>query len=149
MDSQKPLTYLLGQTMNLVKLKMQAEFKKQNICLTLDNFILLHYINTIDNITQQDLANHFQRDKSIILRQINAMIDLRYVVRMTDRQDKRKKNLILTKIGIETLNHAKQIAGLISTDLLQGISKNEIDVFEKVIEKIQLNTGHLDHPSNC
>ena len=142
MNQEKPLTYLLGQTMNLVKLKMTEKFRDNNIELSMENFILLNLISKNKNLTQQDLANHFMRDKSIILRNVNTLIELHYINRLTDKSDKRKKNLILTEKANTFLSFALKLSHEISEELLKGISNEELNHFENVINKIQLNTGY-------
>jgi DNA-binding MarR family transcriptional regulator len=142
MNQEKPLTYLLGQTMNLVKLKMTEKFRDNNIELSMENFILLNLISKNKNLTQQDLANHFMRDKSIILRNVNTLIELHYINRLTDKSDKRKKNLILTEKANTFLSFALKLSHEISEELLKGISSEELNHFENVINKIQLNTGY-------
>jgi len=142
MNQERPLTYLLGQTMNLVKLKMIEKFRDNNIELSMENFILLHLISKNKNLTQQDLANHFMRDKSIILRNVNTLIELHYINRLTDKSDKRKKNLILTEKANTFLSFALKISHEVSEELLKGISSEELNHFENVINKIQLNTGY-------
>jgi len=142
MNQEKPLTYLLGQTMNLVKLKMTEKFRDNNIELSMENFILLHLISKNKNLTQQDLANHFMRDKSIILRNVNTLIELHYINRLTDKSDKRKKNLILTEKANTFLSFALKLSHEVSEELLKGISSEELNHFENVINKIQLNTGY-------
>lgn len=141
MKTQKPLTYLLGQTMKMVSHKLMAKYKENNLELTLEQFVVLHYINENSASTQQDLANHFLRDKSIITRQINTLIDLGFVIRTQDEDDKRKKHLLLTRKGIETLDVLKATSIAVSTELLDGISEEELEHFEHVISKIQQNTG--------
>lgn len=135
--------------MHLVKLKLVSRFKENNVELSLEHFVILHQINQKEALTQQDLANHFQRDKSIILRQISTLIDCHYVTRITDKEDKRKKNLILTKKGYDTLLFSKKIAQEVSSELLNGISPEELSVFENVINKIQQNTGHQYYECGC
>ena len=142
MNQERPLTYLLGQTMNLVKLKMTEKFRDNNIELSMENFILLHLISKNKNLTQQDLANHFMRDKSIILRNVNTLIELHYINRLTDKSDKRKKNLILTEKANTFLSFALKLSHEVSEELLKGISSEELNHFENVINKIQLNTGN-------
>ncbi|RKD92897.1 MarR family winged helix-turn-helix transcriptional regulator [Mangrovibacterium diazotrophicum] len=149
MNTQKPLTYLLGQTMQMVKLCFIAEFKKHDIELSLEQFIILHQLSQNENITQQDLSNELQKDKSIILRQINTLLEKRYVVRLPDKEDKRKKNLILTQKGYDALTFSKSIAQTLSAELLQGVSTEELKNFENVIEKIQRNTGHEPEQCKC
>ena len=149
MYSEKPLTYQLGQTMKLVRLKLLEKFKKNNVDLTMEHFTMLHYINQNGSLTQQDMANHFLRDKSIILRQVNTLLDHGYVIRMKDKDDKRKKNLILTEKGQKLLQFSKELAHEVSNELLQGVSKEELTHFEAVIAKIQLNTGYKKCLSCC
>ncbi|QIA07161.1 MarR family winged helix-turn-helix transcriptional regulator [Draconibacterium halophilum] len=149
MKTKEPLTYLLGQTMKLVRHKLMAKFKENNLELTLEQFVVLLYIHENSASTQQDLANHFLRDKSIVTRQINTLIDLGYVMRTQDDEDKRKKNLQLTKAGIEMLELLKAKSVEVSTELLDGISQEELTNFEHVISKIQHNTGFKECLSCC
>jgi len=141
MHSDKPLTYTIGQTMKLVKYSLLAKFKENDLDLSMEHFTILLFINEKDLLTQQDLANHFMRDKSIILRQVNILIDMGYVVRSTDEDDKRKKNLILTDKGNKLLQFSKELSHQVSEELLDGISEEELEHFEHVISKIQQNTG--------
>ncbi len=149
MKTQKPLTYLLGQTMKLVRYKLMEKYKDSNIELTLEQFVVLHFINENSESTQQDLANHFLKDKSIITRQINTLIDLGYVTRTQDEDDKRKKHLMLSTQGLEIFEQLKAKSVEVSSELLDGVSQEELTIFENVISKIQLNTGFKDCLSGC
>ncbi len=144
MVSNKPLIYLLGNTFGLVKTKLVSRFKEENINLNLENFVILQIIERKEDITQQDLANHFHRDKSIILRQMNCLMESRYVARLQDKHDKRKKNLILTKCGFDILEKARNVAREVSNELLQGVTDEEFTQFEAVIQKIRTNTGETN-----
>ncbi|WP_346858561.1 MarR family transcriptional regulator [uncultured Draconibacterium sp.] len=144
MDTKKPLTHLLGQTSKLIKLKLKESFMEHNLDLTVEQYIFLRLIANRDNLIQQELANHFQKDKSLILRQIETLLDKKLVARKTDEIDKRKKNLILTEKGKETVATLSSISKKVSNDLLTGITESEQKVFISVIEKIQQNTGHSD-----
>ncbi|WP_340113770.1 MarR family winged helix-turn-helix transcriptional regulator [Maribellus mangrovi] len=141
MHSNKPLTYLLGQTMKLVKFKLESKFKENKLDLSFEHFVMMHFINEKGTGTQQDLANHFLRDKSIILRQVNTLIELQYVVRMIDKDDKRKKNLMLTGKGQKLLERSKKLSREVSSELLMNVTEEELSHFEHVISKIQMNTG--------
>ena len=132
---------MLGQTMKLVKYKLMAKFKENDLDLSMEHFTILVFINEKDLLTQQDLANHFMRDKSIVLRQVNSLIDMGFVVRSTDEDDKRKKNLILTDKGNKLVQFSKELSRRVSEELLDGISEEELKHFEHVISKIQQNTG--------
>lgn len=143
MELNKPLGYILGMTLRVFKTRMMIECKKKDIELSLEQFVILNMLNANCDLIQQDLANHLQKDKSIIVRQIDGLIEDQYVVRLTNKEDKRKKNLILTKKGFERLNEMERIASEVSKKLLTGVSDSELEIFKDVLVKIQEN-GELE-----
>ncbi len=129
MESGKPLGYMLGRSLRVFRNQLAFEFKEKEIELSFDQFVILYILNSNCNCIQQDLANQLQKDKSIIVRQINGLLENQFVVKLTNKEDKRKKNLILTKKGFEILNQMKEIASELSGKLLAGVSENELEIF--------------------
>jgi len=149
MESSKLLGYMLGQSLRVFKNQMVSEFKELEIELTIEQFVILSLLNSNCDLIQRDLASQLQKDKSIIVRQINCLLENQYVVRLTNKDDKRVKNLILTKKGFEKLNQMKEIASEVSRKLLTGISENELEIFQNVLLKIQENGGVEEDIFNC
>ncbi len=149
MESSKLLGYMLGLTLRVFKNQMVSEFKEREIELTIEQFVILSLLNSNCDLIQRDLASQLQKDKSIIVRQINCLLESQYVVRLTNKDDKRVKNLILTKKGFEKLNQMKEIASEVSRKLLTGISENELEIFQNVLLKIQENGGVEEDIFNC
>jgi len=141
MESGKPLGYMLGRSLRVFKNKMVSDCKEKDIDITFEQFYILHLLHSNCDLIQRDLATQLQKDKSIIVRQINCLLDNQYVVRLTNKDDKRIKNLILTKKGFEILNQMKEIASELSNKLLSGVSQNDFEIFHKVLLKIQENGG--------
>lgn len=141
MSLQQPFGYLLGQTTRVFKGLLMTKFKENNIDLSLDQFVVLVSLSKDEHITQQELADHLMKDKSSIMRHINLLVDRRYMVRLPDLTDKRKKNLVLTKKGFDILELAKFIGDEVTTELLMDISISDLQVFESVLNKILLNGG--------
>ena len=139
MESSKPPGYMLARSLQVFKNQMISEFRDKKIELSFEQFVILHTMNSNCNLIQQDLANYLQKDKSIIVRQINCLLENKYVVRHTNETDKRKRNLILTEDGIAILKQMKGIALEVSNKLLAGVTENEIETFRKVLMKIQEN----------
>jgi len=139
MESGKPLGYLLGRSLRIFKNQMVSEFRKMDIELSFDHFVILHLLNSDCQLIQRDLASHLQKDKSIIVRQIDGLLENQFVERLTNKEDKRKKNLILTKKGFDILNQMKDIASEVSGKLLTDVSPDDFVVFQKVLMKIQEN----------
>jgi len=140
---------MLGQSLRVFKNQMLSEFKEKEIELSIEQFVILSLLNSNCELIQRDLASQLQKDKSIIVRQINCLLENQYVVRMTNKDDKRVKNLILTKKGFERLNQMKEIASEVSNKLLTGISENELEVFQNVLLKIRENAGVEDDAFHC
>ena len=134
---------MLARSLQVFKNQMISEFRDKKIELSFEQFVILHTMNSNCNLIQQDLANYLQKDKSIIVRQIDCLLENKYVVRHTNETDKRKRNLILTGNGIEILNQMKEIALEVSNKLLSGVSENELETFRNVLMKIQEN-GKLE-----
>lgn len=149
MELNKPLGYILSQSLRVFRNQLALEFKEKGIELSFDQFVILHILNSDCDCIQQDLANQLQKDKSIIVRQINCLLENQFVVRLINKEDKRKKNLILTKKGFEILNQMKEIASELSTKLLTGVSENELETFRNVLMKIQKNGGAEEEFFNC
>ena len=122
-------------------------FKENDIDITFEQFAILNSLNLGKDFTQQDLANQMQKDKSIILRQINSLLDKNYIERTRDEKDKRKKTLILTDEGFNTLTKTRKLGQKVLDELLHGINKDELSVFRHVLEKIQENSE--SNESNC
>lgn len=149
MESRKPLGYMLGQSLRVFKSQMVSEFKRKEIELSFEQFVILHMLNSNCDLIQRDIATQLQKDKSIIVRQINGLLEKQYVVRLINKNDKRIKNLILTKKGFEVLNQVKAIADEISEKLLIGIPETDLEIFRGVLLKIQENGGVEEDIFNC
>lgn len=147
MSTEQPLCHLLGQTVRIYKNKLFTKFKENDIEITFEQFAILNLLYSSKDFTQQDLANQMQKNKSIILRQINSLLDKNYVERTRDDKDKRKKTLILTEKGISTLNQTRQLGNKVLDELFLGISENELLIFRNVLEKLMENSE--SHDSNC
>jgi len=149
MKSRKPLGYMLGQSLRVFKSQMVSEFKKKEIELSFEEFVILHMLNSNCDLIQRDIATQLQKDKSIIVRQINGLLEKQYVVQRINKNDKRIKNLILTVSGFEILNQAKAIADELSEKLLTGIPETDLEIFRGVLLKIQENGGVEEETFNC
>lgn len=148
MESAKPLGYMLDRSLRVFRNQMICEFREKGIDLTIEQFVILHLLNSNCDLIQRDLACQLQKDKSIMVRQINCLLEHQYVVRSTNNEDKRKKNLILTKNGTEILNKIRGISGTISKKLLSDVSEKDLETFHNVLLKIQENGGAEEDLSN-
>ena len=141
MEGTKPLGYTLGLSLRVFLNQVAAEFRNKKIELTFEQFVMLRMIDSNSDLIQQDIANHLQKDKSLIVRQMNGLIEKNYVVRQTNREDKRKKNLMLTPKGTEMMNQITDLTFDVSNNLLLGVDASDYEAFRRVLNKIKKNGG--------
>jgi len=144
MEELKSLGYLLGRSLRVFKGRVAEEVKNMDFELSLEQYVILYMINSSGDLIQQDLANHLQKDKSLIVRQIDGLIEKQYLVRLTNKEDKRKKNLILTPKGLEKMNQMNELVMEVSRKLLSGVSDSDYATFRSVLNKIQENGGSVE-----
>ncbi len=147
MGSDIPLGYMLSRCRRVFKHQMTIEFREKEIDLTFEQFVILKLLDSNADLIQQDLADRLQKDKSIIVRHINCLLEHQYVVRLMNNGDKRKKNLTLTSTGIEILNQMKIVAVEVTRKLLSGVTDTELEIFQHVLLKIQEN-GDIEEEIN-
>lgn len=147
MGSDIPLGYMLSRSRRVFKHQMTIEFREKEIELTFEQFVILKLLDSNADFIQQDLADRLQKDKSIIVRHINCLLEHQYVVRLTNNGDKRKKNLTLTSTGVEILDQMKIVAVEVTKKLLTGVTDNELEIFQHVLLKIQEN-GDIEEEIN-
>ena len=141
MSFEMPLGYMLCKAKRVYSHKLMARFKENEVDLSLDLYILLFQIDLNDLVTQQKLADHLQKDKSVVMRQIKSLIERGYVIRSWNDNDKRKKNLVLTRSGKLLLEDSIEIARSVSEELFSEVSSNDRFIFENVILQILENGG--------
>jgi len=138
---------MLGQTLKVYKNMTMASFKAYHIDLSFEQFIVLMLLSLEDNPNQQNIANQMQRDKSLILRYTNTLIEKGYVVRVTDESDKRKKKLVLTPKGLKTASRIKKTQVKVEEQLIAGINQDELNTLTRILTKIQINGGFEEEQS--
>jgi DNA-binding MarR family transcriptional regulator len=141
MNETKPLGYSLGLSLRVFLSQAEKELRNKQIEITFDQYVMLRMIDANCNLIQQDIANHLQKDKSLVVRQMDGLIEKKYVIRTRNTVDKRKKNLVLTTKGIEIMKNIQKINFEVSDRLLAGVSESDYEIFLQVLTKIWENGG--------
>ena len=111
-------------------LKDQAEAKLK---ITRDQFQLLKAINEkSEEVIQKDMADMMGKDKSTILRLIDSLEAKELVRRVIDPKDRRKNNLMVTKMGEGVIKQYMKIYLELITEIQQGLTDAELKTFYKV-----------------
>lgn len=139
--NESPSIYsFLIHSMRFFNHVLETEFKNQQIGLNQQHYLILGEIINRDGIILEDLARLFTKDKSAILRHINYLQSIYCIAKMTDINDRRRKLLIPTKIGLELYGQAKIIEKGLTDKLTHGISEMNIAIFNGVLSEIRNQT---------
>ncbi len=125
--------------MNRINERMGEEVK-----LTHEQFAVLFHISEMeDEVSQQEMAERLKKDKSVILRMVDALEERNLVRRGTDPTDRRKNCLMLTKNGTRLIEGYKAIGLEIIDQIHQGIDEKDLDTFYRVVGLLRNNTSQI------
>lgn len=91
-----------------------------------------------DDVFQSDIEYKYQIRAGSASELLNSLVKAGYLVKEALTDDKRKKRLVLTNLGIEKALEAKQVILTYENDITKGLTEEEISLFHKVINKINL-----------
>lgn len=128
--------YLINMTALLLKREFSSAIKNQNIDVTPEQWAILNRLNENSNLTQKEVAKLTFKDNANITRMVDKLEKKGLVIRQTDSNDRRSWNLSITKKGIEIRDLVEPLAVDILNKISKGISKNEMDSYNKISKKI-------------
>ena len=102
---------------------------------------ILKYLieNKEKKICQKDLEFALNVSKATISEVLKKMEKERIIERIEDEEDRRLKKIVLTDLSLERFESMQKGFQNLNLLLIENISQEEIDVFLKVIEKMQEN----------
>lgn len=135
-----PLEMMIGLMMRAAVKSVKKQLHEAGIPYTVDQLTLLHAIHFKNGeLIQQDMADFMGKDKSAVLRIIDSLEKDGLLVRVVDAHDRRKKTLVITGKGKQVVDHFVKAEYSIWDKLQKGVTKEELDIFQQVIQKIQIN----------
>jgi DNA-binding MarR family transcriptional regulator len=136
---EQPFGFAVAETVRSIAKKLMSRLREHGFSITMEQMAILHFLNTNNELIQQDVADFTGKDKSAILRQIDFLEENKYVVRVADQIDRRKKNLVVTKKGAELHQDFTKIDIEVGHELMDGINKEDLETFLRVLAKIKAN----------
>ena len=107
--------------------------------ITRSQWIALYYIKNNNMITQKQLADKMSLKEPSVVRLLDKMELYGWVNRISSSDDKRMKFLILTDSGKEIETAMLDVAEKFKSDVLNGISLEDLDVFKATLNKMLIN----------
>lgn len=134
-----PVSLSIALTTKAINRTFKRRINGLSLDLPTESFRLLMVIDYKGEVTQQDLADFMNKDKSGIMRLLDAMEEKELILRSTDEDDKRKNIIAITKKGKEFLKEVTLKEKRMFKELGQGISASDMITFNRVLIQIREN----------
>ncbi|OLO40687.1 MarR family transcriptional regulator [Alkalihalophilus pseudofirmus] len=136
---QESIGFKIANTGRLVINRLNKNFKDNNYPVTNEQWSIMIRLWEEDGLTQQQLALLTGKDQPSVSRLINNMVKRDLVKRVPHPVDGRTNLIFLTsegkKMQIGLIEQAQKTIEQIS----EGIPKEELDVFLRVLDKVNNN----------
>jgi MarR family transcriptional regulator for hemolysin len=140
----KPIGATLAPLRWAIVNPIKARLRQHGIVYPLEQLIILKVIRDHNSsLVQQEIAEMMGKDKSVILRMVDALESEGFIHRVVDTNDRRRNILALTETGNELIERFMEIEEQVSIDLMEGLTEDELNTFYKVIEQIKTNSAKL------
>jgi DNA-binding MarR family transcriptional regulator len=131
--------YTIEQAIKEYRKVCQKNIQKAVSDITVDQCLVLIILNDNAKISQIEIARLIFKDNASVTRIIELMVKKDYLTRETDELDKRKTKLEITEKGHKTIVFLTPVFKLNRKTALDGLSPEEIQLLDKILNKIILN----------
>lgn len=133
------LFYYIEKAIKTYRQFAQKELKNAGLSISVDQWLTLNCLNENPQITQKELAEAVFKDTASITRIIELLVKAKYVKRNINKEDRRKSNLIITELGLETITAASSVVENYRNQALKGIGIAKEEHVKKVMKTIIKN----------
>jgi len=130
---------------NLALLRqLNRNFQAAGYDITKEQWSLLICLLHQEGETQRFFADKTLRGKVSITKVVDSLAKRNLVERRPDEKDRRVKRIYLTREGKKIIPKLKSIALKSLDEAFAGVTKKDIDIFKKVLSKINYNLTGTD-----
>lgn len=137
--NQSSFQFLFGNTIRALFRQSAKEFENQGFKITPEQHFILRILTSQEESIQSYLAEIMQKDKSAIMRHIDQLEKLGYVVRVNDAIDRRKKYIVITELGKSVFLNCNEVIDRLTQRNLEGLTEEDVTIFKKVLIKLKEN----------
>ena len=119
--------YQSGRFTKLFSDQMTETFRKNGYEITNEQFGILTVLWYKDGISQKEIANSIERDKTTISRVLDSMIKRNLLTRESSSSDGRSKLIFLTEKGKQLQHKLVTLGGEMYLQAIHGISEEDLN----------------------
>ncbi len=125
-------------------IKEYRKFAQKNISekikdMTIDQGMVLLFLNEHPDLSQKEIAELVFKDNASMTRMINTMVQKKHLKRSMNPKDRRRYKIEITNKGKKVLETLPPIIHYNRKSSLKGITKNELNQLETILDKIRTN----------
>jgi len=140
-----PLGMVVGQMMQeMLRVLKKRDIEQAEVILSIEQHAVLHILNKRESdVILKEMADTMGKDKSAMLRIIDVLEKKELARRAVDPKDRRKKYLMVTKKGKQVIEKFLKIESEIRTELKEGLTKEDMKTFYKVVNHIKAKAEQM------
>ena len=136
-EMRESLHVKLGNVTRLIFKKLNSELSLEGIPVLAEQLPVLMVVYFKEQeITQQDIANILQKDKSGILRSVQTLKKDGFLIIESDIEDKRKNLISLTASGKFVCEKIQALAIAFNNQIMEHFSEEERRMFLSMLDRI-------------
>lgn len=132
---------LIKNLYHVIRQSIDVETQKPKEIKNYTQMMVLFYLLNNENKTvyQKDIGNALKLKKSSITENLDYLETIGMIERVQDQNDKRKNSIKLSKKANEKKIEVDAAINKINEKAIRNIPKDEIEIFEKVVKKMEEN----------
>lgn len=125
---------------------VNRSFHKNGLDISYDQWMVINTIYKKQGVTQIFVADATRKEPASVSRILNLLEKKEVIERVPDRTNKRAKRLYLTPKGDDTHAKATRLFNMIAKDGFNGVYEQEINLFVRILDKVQSNFSPEEEP---
>lgn len=131
--------YYIGEIEKMVRNGLARIIRDQGYDISPEQFTILVLLWYEDGMTQSELIERVNRDKTTVSRVLGRMLKSKLITQTADPLNKRVNRITITPKGRAIQEVLIQKAGGIYFQALEGVDEAEVEVANKVLKQIFRN----------
>lgn len=133
---QEALPRKVSNLQSAIRNRILADFSREGIHITLEMYLVLRCLWEKDGRNQQEISDILYRDKASLTNLIDNLEKRNLVVRVQNQNDKRNKNIFLTKEGSVIKDRVIPVISNILSEIENSVSDNDLAITITVLDTL-------------
>lgn len=129
----------LKQIYNLIKKNVNKELEELDLTLSQSGILMFILMNKDKKINQRQIENEFNLSNPTVNGILNRLEYKGFIKRTNDENDKRIRNITALETAEKFMEVVKEKKIKMENNMLKNISKDELNIFCNILEKMTNN----------